>query len=40
MRNKPGSFKGGDMSPRRIFAAALAKDPTAPEQHRDFFINS
>jgi len=33
-RTKPGSFKGGNESPHRIFAATLIKDPTAPELHR------
>jgi len=37
IRTKPGSFKGANKSPHRIFAAALTKDPTAPELHRDFF---
>jgi len=31
---KPGSFKGSNKSPQRIFAAALTKDTTAPELHR------
>ena len=34
IRTKPGTFKGGNEPPHRIFAAALTKDPTAPELHR------
>jgi len=34
IRTKPGSFKGGNESPHHIFAAALTKDPIAPELHR------
>ena len=37
IRTKPGSFKGDNKSLHRIFAAALTRDPTAPELHRDFF---
>jgi len=33
-RTKPGSFKAGNKPPRRIFAAALTKVPTAPQLPR------
>jgi len=34
IRTKPESFKGGNESLHRTFAAVLTKDPTAPELHR------
>jgi len=37
-RTKPGSLKGGNKSPHRVYAATLTKDPTAPELQRDFLF--